>query len=653
MSTIPASAIVNVIPNVLNAGGTSLVMNGLQVHRNSTRVPSGTVLSFASAAAISTYFGSTSMALQQATVYFNGFTGCTQLPGALLVTSWPETNNAAWIQSGRISGLTTAQIQALTGTINITIDGYPRTWSVNLSGATSPSAAAGLIQTGLNTTEPSEAVSASGGGAIAATTATFTGTISDDVLSVTSTPTNSLVAGTILTGGSVASGTKILEQLSGAAGGIGTYAVSIAQALPSASLSGSYGVLTLTGSNVSGTFSVGQTLSGGSISAGTAIFQLGTGVGAAGTYYVSPSQTAAATSVTGSATNVVVLYDSVSGAWTITSGITGAPSTVAFATGNGGTALMFTAATGAILSQGVNGVAPGAFMDSVVQINQNWASFFTLLDPDDGLGNANKLAFAAWTNNQNNRYGYFAADTDITPTLSNSAQTSLGYLIGPNGANYSGTVPIYDPSTVSMKAPFAAGYVASLDFGTTNGRTTLAFRSQAGLFADVTTQQVGANLMANGYSFYGAYATANQSFVWLYNGAISGEFLWADSYFNQIYMNNQFQLALMELLQNVGSIPYNVAGGAMMIQALQTEINAALNFGIIRTGIALSSSQALEVNLQAGFPIDGVLTQSGWYAQVQAASPQVRAARTTPPFFFWYTDGGSVQQITLNSIEII
>ena len=484
LATIPASAIVQVLPSVLNAGGSSLVMNGLQIHRGSPRIPVGSVLSFASAAAVGAYFGTASQAFAQATVYFQGFNGCTQLPGALLTANWPEANSSAWLQSGPINQLTIAQVQAITGTLTITVDGYPRTWSVNLAGASSYTAAAGLIAAGLNTSPPSEATSASSGASIAPVTSTFTGTIADELLTVTSAPSNVLVAGTILTGTGVTSGTKILDQLSGTAGGTGTYSVSIAQDVASASLTGTYGVLTLAGSNASGTFSIGQTISGGTTTAGTAIYQLGTGTGAAGTYYVSPSQTASAFTAVGSATNVAVTFDAVSGAFVITSGAFGASSLIAFASGSAAAPLLMTQATGAIISQGGVAMTPAAFMNSIVQISQNWATFFTVLDPDDGNGNANKLAFAQWTSTTDNRYAYLVADADITATQSTAATTSLGYLVGSRGQNLNGTIPLYDPSSAgasSLLPAFVAGWAASLNFDATNGRTTLAFRSQAGV----------------------------------------------------------------------------------------------------------------------------------------------------------------------------
>ena len=184
------------------------------------------------------------------------------------------------------------------------------------------------------------------GATIAAVTSTFTGSIADEILTVTSAPSNLLVAGTILTGSGVASGTQILDQLSGTAGGIGTYAVSIAQALPSTSLTGTYGLMTLAGSNASGTFSVGQTISGAGVTNGTALLQDGTGTGAAGTYYVSPSQTVGPITVTGLATNVAVTFDFISGAFIITSGANGAASLIAFASGSAAAPLLMTAATG-------------------------------------------------------------------------------------------------------------------------------------------------------------------------------------------------------------------------------------------------------------------------------------------------------------------
>jgi hypothetical protein len=318
------------------------------------------------------------------------------------------------------------------------------------------------------------------------------------------------------------------------------------------------------------------------------------------------------------------------------------------ATGTTATALMLTSATGAVLSQGAAAATPNTFMNNLVQITQNWASFFLSFEVDDFLGNTQKLAFAAWASSTNNRYMFIAWDSDVTATTGVST-TCLGYLI--TQASYSGTMLLYDPSNTGLAA-FVAGSIASINFAAINGRTNLCFRSQSGLVATVTNQQVASYLIQNGYNFYGAYGTANAAFTWLYNGSVSGPFLWADSYVNEIWMNNAFQLALMTLLQAFSSIPYNNYGYGLVEAALMTPIQQAIVFGAIRPGVTLSSTQIAQVNAQAGYKIDDVLSQRGWYLQIQPATPQTRQARTTPVVLFWYVDGQSIQQITMSSLEV-
>lgn len=132
-------------------------------------------------------------------------------------------------------------------------------------------------------------------GSIAASTNSFTGSIADNVLTVTAVASGTLVPGTTLTGtAGVATGTKIVGQLSGTAGATGTYAVSIAdQTVVSGPITGTYGTMTVTGVT-GGTLGVGQSLSGtggGGVAAGSVISGLGTGLGGAGTYFVDPTQT--------------------------------------------------------------------------------------------------------------------------------------------------------------------------------------------------------------------------------------------------------------------------------------------------------------------------------------------------------------------------
>ena len=142
---------------------------------------------------------------------------------------------------------------------------------------------------------------------IAAATFTATGSIADNVLTVTAVGAGTLYAGASSSGTNVATGTKIVQQLTstesgGTLGLKGTYAVSIpGQTVASTALSGTYGVLTIGGTVVNGV-AAGQTVSGSGVTSGTTVYQQLTGTaGGAGTYVVDPTQTASSTAITSQA----------------------------------------------------------------------------------------------------------------------------------------------------------------------------------------------------------------------------------------------------------------------------------------------------------------------------------------------------------------
>lgn len=642
MSAIPAKAIVAVTPSVLGAGGSALDLSGLLV-TPSTRPPIGSVVSFASATDVGSYFGANSVEAAAAAIYFNGFDNSNVKPARCLFAQYPATPVAAYIRGGQVSTLSLSQLQALSGSLSILMDGYPHVAaSVVLAAATSFSNAAALINTALNASEPTEAT-------VTASLAinSFTGAIAGSILTVSAVASGLIVPGQVITGAGIAAATTVQSQLTGVTGSTGTYQLNNSQTIGSEAMVASGAGLNVTVTS-SGTVAIGQTVTGAGVTAGTIVTALGTGSGGNGTYAVNISQTVASESMTLLATAPVVTYDATAGAFVITSGITGAPSTAAFATGTISAGLKLTSATGALLSQGSAAMTPGAFMDGVVTQTTDWATFMTTTDPDAGVGNTQKLLFSAWVNGKSNRYAYVAWDTDASPTASNAATNSMGYIL--NQLNSSGTVCINSPDYTL--AAFVCGAAASIDFTQKAGRITFDFKSQTGLVANVTNETVANNLISNGYNFYGSYATANQGFVFYNPGSVSGPYDWLDSFINQIWLNNALQLALMELLVNVKSVPYNDAGYALLKAACMDPINQALNFGAMAAGVPLSAAQIAEVNNAAGLNIDTTLANQGYYLQILPAIPQVRAARGSPPMTLWYMDGGSVQKINLASIEV-
>ena len=634
-NTIPADQIVNIVPSVLGAGGKALDLNGLILTR-SPELPTMTPVSFPDANSVADYFGPSSAEARAAGIYFQGPDGATIQPGALLFYRYATSPIAAFVKGGDISALAITDLQQVTGVITVTIDGQTFTSStIDLSNAVSFSDAATTIQTALG------AADAVVTGGISPNTQSAKAQIDGTVLTLSAGAT--VFLGTVVGGASVLTGTTIIEFLTGT-GGAGTYTVDQTQTVARETMTFTTGLMTVSGVT-SGVLKVGQQLAGSGVDPTTVIVGNGTGAGGAGTYYVTPSQTVAG-GTTISAEPATVTFDSVSGGFVITSGIVGVNSTISAVTGTAATPLFLTAAKGAVLSQGVNQTNPVTTMNQVANLTQNWATFTATSFPSINA----MIQFAKWASLSGNRYAFAQFSGDLGPTVTPDVTSAGSQIIA---AGYSGTILNYAISGEGLNtAARVLSYAASLDFSATNGRATLAFRSFSGAVPSVTDAATAANLIANGYNYIGAYATANQPFTFYYPGQITGPYLWADSYFNQIWLNNQLQLALVSLLTTVKSIPYNSSGNALIRAACSDPINAAINYGAIRQGVTLSAAQALEVKVAAGIDISAPLQTAGYYLQILDATPQVRAQRGSPPITLWYMDGESVQSINMASILI-
>jgi Protein of unknown function (DUF3383) len=577
-NSIPASALSDVIPGVLGAGGNPLSLNSVFLTDDDS-IPIGAVQPFPSLPAVQAWFGALSPEAVLAGIYFGGFIGGTQTPGTLYFVQNNSAAVSAYVRGGTVSGFSLAQIQALSGTLNLSIDGIPQaSAAINLSSATSFSNAAALMTAGIN----------NAGGRFVGTAAQ---TAAADVLNITAVASGELSIGDVITGAGVDAGLTILTQTGGTPGGIGTYTVS-----------------TDTGF------------------AATTVSSAGVGT---------------------------VSFDSLRGAFVVTSPTTGVNSAVTFATGTLAPGVLLTAATGAVQSIGAAPAVPATLMNGVTSAQQNWATFMTVAEQTLTV----KQAFGAWVQTTDEQYAYVFQDSDPAIVAAN-ASASAGPIFEAAGAN--GIIPVYDNGVAfgnttagSATAAFICGIGASIDFTALNGRTTFAYRGQAGLPTTVFDLPTATNLKANGYNFYGLYATRNQQFQLLQPGQITGEFDWIDSYLDQIYFNAQFQLAAVELMAQLKSLPYTARGLNLIIGAFADPIEQMEDFGAFVSGGTLSNAQQQEIIAATGDPgAPATISATGYYLQVSQASPQVRAQRGSPPSTFYYFDGGSIQQIDLSSIDV-
>ncbi len=399
----------------------------------------------------------------------------------------------------------------------------------------------------------------------------------------------------------------------------------------------------------SGQLNVGDVLTGTGVDAGLTITSFGTYTVLAGTGTVNVSTNTGFASTAVDVAGVgTVSYDSLRAAFVIQSPTTGVNSSVALPAADSlTTGLNLTAATGAVTSAGAATAVPATLMNQITGITQNWATFMTVAEQTLSV----KEAFAVWVQATSKRYLYVCQDSDVTALQANASGT-FGAIV--NAANDDGIMPVYDNSGTGVLAALQCAIAASINFAQQNGRTTFAFRGQAGLTAQITDETTYNNLLGNGYNCYASFATANAQFTQNQPGQISGVFGWADTYINQIYLNASFQLAIMTGLANTPAVPYVTRGYNAIRGWLLTPIKAAKNFGSIVAGVTLSGSQSAALNAATGDPnATATIQNTGWYLQILDPGSIVRGNRGTPVINFWYTDGGSVQQISMSSTDIL
>lgn len=340
-------------------------------------------------------------------------------------------------------------------------------------------------------------------------------------------------------------------------------------------------------------------------------------------------------------TGVTVTYNSNLNAYIITSSTTGATSAVSAATDGTQTPaalLGLTAAAGAVTSSGSAQLTPAANMASIVDLDQNWATFTTLTEQETET----ILAFAEWVNGTNCQYLYVAYTSnanDVNP----SAGTNLPLSIAE--ANYEGVALCYNSIAEAL---LAMAIVASIDWNRNNGLVTLAFKAQTGITPSVTDETTAANCNQLNVNYYGKWATRNDDFTYLYDGAMAaGNFGYIDAYIGNLWLRNALQVSIMSGLTQVGRIPYTDAGYAQIRAWCIDPINRGLNNGVIDPGVTLSESQKAQLISEIGEDVSSEIFTKGYYLMVNDPGAAARVNRESPLLGLWYTYGGSVHKVDL------
>jgi hypothetical protein len=127
-----------------------------------------------------------------------------------------------------------------------------------------------FVASGLATFAPAGTVfggASATGSSIAAATFSVTGSVSGNILTVTAVGSGTVVPGATVANATIPTnpGPQIVSQLTGTAGGIGTYALNQGEITVAAgqTITGTYGILTI--GTATGTFAIGDVLTGGTV----------------------------------------------------------------------------------------------------------------------------------------------------------------------------------------------------------------------------------------------------------------------------------------------------------------------------------------------------------------------------------------------------
>lgn len=341
---------------------------------------------------------------------------------------------------------------------------------------------------------------------------------------------------------------------------------------------------------------------------------------------------------TADSVGVTVAYSSQTKGFIITNNTTGSTGSLGFVEAGGtGTDLVpllkMSEDDGAVIYKGSGALTPAECMESVVNQTQNFASFTCI----NTMSDEDILAFAAWNNGKGVSY-LFSAWKDGTNASVISLENSI------KTAGYAGTSLVRGGAEYAV---FIMAEAASIDWNRRQGVINFAFKSQSGLAAIVTDGVEASALESAGVNYYGRWATRNPEFVFLYNGAISGDYKWIDAWVNAIWLRSAIQISCMDGLKMAGRVPYNDMGYTQISAWLQDPINQAVLNGVIDAGVVLSEKQKAELYIEAGMDITEQLFTEGYFFEVSDPGATVRAERGTPIINVWYTYGGSVNKLNI------
>ena len=346
-----------------------------------------------------------------------------------------------------------------------------------------------------------------------------------------------------------------------------------------------------------------------------------------------------ATVIEGKFTNATVTYNSDLNKFIITSTITGASSTIGYATAPAsgtdlGLVLGLTADTGAVLSQGNDALTVAANMDRITGVTRNFVGFTTLSAVSDSVA----VDYAAWADIDDD-YVYFYHSNNSN-LLSKSTNTSS---VPVTLQAYNTTASIFGDA---YDAAFMLAIGASIKWDSANALKTWFAKSTSGLNAKVLSDTEAEALESIRCNYIGQFATRNAEFTLLNRGCLSGTLYgFIDVLYGAIWLRARLQRGLMDCFAGNNRIPYNANGYGILATFIAEAVQEALGNGVIDVGLAISDSQKSIIMNEIDEDISVELLNNGYWYKISDPTANARADRQSPVMAMYYTYAGSVQQI--------
>ncbi|MGL4898012.1 MAG: DUF3383 family protein [Cetobacterium sp.] len=255
-----------------------------------------------------------------------------------------------------------------------------------------------------------------------------------------------------------------------------------------------------------------------------------------------------------------------------------------------------------------------------------------------------QVSLATWCSSKGTRFVYIPYTTDVR-VLSPNDSTQIAYLC----SDLSGIAPIYGTSLI---ASFFGSIGACIDYEQNNGVITFALKKQSGLKTVIDNTIEYDNILNNGYNTYAIFGNVSSEYKFTQPGKITGNYLWIDAYYNQVWLKDMMVNKIAVLMQNNKRIPFSQQGFQIVQATIENVLDLGLNNGCIESQIQLDQDVIDQINQEAGRVISTVLFSKGYFISIKEPTQVLRTSRQLPQCDVWYTYSGAIHYIELDLIQI-